>query len=125
MQLPNLIITTSLALATVAAALPAAGDRATAPPPITQTLARRDGTAADTLVLIMPSSASCEGRGDECATAEVAAPYLVESMDAYEVTTGYEQAGILSLIAYESVELQYRKNQNAQQLALGRGTANE
>lgn len=83
------------------------------------------GPAAETLVLIMPSAASCAGRGDECATAAVAAPHLAASMRRYGVATGYEQAGILSLIAYESVELQYRVNQNAEQRALGRGTANE
>lgn len=121
MQLPNLITTTSLALAGAAVALPAVGDKVTLP-------SRRDGgggTAAATLELIMPKSASCDGRGDECTTAAVAAPLLVDSMQAYDVATGYEQAGILALIAYESVELQYRKNQNAEQLALGRGTANE
>lgn len=83
------------------------------------------GPAAETLLLIMPSAASCAGRGDECATAAVAAPYLAASMRQYGVATGYEQAGILSLIAYESIELQYRVNQNAEQRALGRGTANE
>lgn len=123
MQLSNLLKATgaSLVLAGTAVALPHVQQQASTKSPV-----RRDGgSAADTLVLIMPSSASCEGRGDECATAELAAPYLVESMRKYEVATGYEQAGILSLIAYESVELQYRKNQNPTQLALGRGTANE
>lgn len=130
MQLPSLITATatSLALAGTAVALPAVGDKVTLPSAAAaaaRALVRRGGGAAGTLELIMPSSASCEGRGDECTTAEVAAPLLVDSMTTYKVETGYEQAGILALIAYESIELQYRKNQNAEQLALGRGTANE
>lgn len=84
-----------------------------------------NGTAADTVLAIMPQSVSCEGRGDECATADGAAPYLAGSMSQYRVTSSAEQAGILALIAYESIELQYRTNQNAEQKALGRGTANE
>lgn len=83
------------------------------------------GAAAATVMAIMPQSVSCAGRGDECTTAAVAAPYLVDAMYEYGVVTGYEQAGILALIAYESVEMRYKVNQNAANRAAGQGTANE
>lgn len=81
-------------------------------------------SAASVIESIMPKSTSCSSRGDECTTAEVAGPYLAESMATYNVTTGVEQAGILALIAYESGELEYKKNTN-QDANEGRGTANE
>lgn len=90
--------------------------------PDTRALKRREGTAADTLVIIMPDSTSCTGRGDECVTADVAAPFLVDSMETYKVTTGKEQAGVLALIAYESEQLRYKKN--LVHSADGQGTAN-
>lgn len=105
----------NLAFAGVVLCLP----KATVP----RALSRRDGTAADTLIIIMPDSASCSGRGDECVTADVAAPFLVESMEKYKVSTGKEQAGILALIAYESQQLRYKKN--LLHSADGQGTANE
>lgn len=80
---------------------------------------------AATIVAIAPLSVSCDGRGDECANATLAAPFLAASLDDYAVESAYERAGVLALIAYESVELQYRTNQNAEQKMLGRGTANE
>lgn len=93
-----------------------------------QHLLRRDDSsdpAAGTIKIIMPLSVSCAGRGDECTTADVAAPYLAASMETYGVTTGYEQAGILALISYESNQLQYKTNLNPEHKAAGQGTANE
>lgn len=81
--------------------------------------------AAGTVVAIMPKSISCDGCGDECTTAAVAAPYLVDAMYKYGVTTGYEQAGVLALVAYESVEMQYKVNQVPAHKAAGQGTVNE
>ncbi|KAF3768711.1 hypothetical protein M406DRAFT_223362, partial [Cryphonectria parasitica EP155] len=81
-------------------------------------------SAASVIEAIMPSSVSCSGRGDECTTAAVAGPLLADAMTTYSITSGVEQAGILALIAYESDELQYKKNTN-QDANLGRGTANE
>lgn len=124
------ILITNLTLTGTAVSLPATagggggdGDKVTP----TRTLNKRydGGDPADTLLVIMPSSSSCANRGVECVTADVAAPYLVDSMADYGVTTGLEQAGVLALIAYESVQLQFKTNQNAEQKALGRGTANE
>lgn len=88
----------------------------------TRTVEKRG--AAAVVEAIMPSSTSCSGRGDECTTAEVAGPYLADSMAYFDVTSGVAQAGILSLVAYESNELQYRKNLD-QSAQLGRGTVNE
>lgn len=116
MQLNTITIIT---LASLGSTMPTSGDRHLA---TTQTLQKRD--AASVIEAIMPSSTSCDGRGDECTTADVAGPVLAESMGHFDVTTGVAQAGILSLIAYESNELQYRKNLN-QDSNPGRGTANE
>ncbi|PSR75525.1 hypothetical protein BD289DRAFT_487077 [Coniella lustricola] len=91
-------------------------------PSRTNTLSKRD--AASVIEAIMPKSTSCSGRGDECTTAAVAGPLLAASMTTYSVTTGVEQAGLLALIAYESGELQYKKNTN-QDANEGRGTVNE
>lgn len=90
----------------------------------TRTLPRR-GTGAETIAAIMPLSTSCAGRGDECVTAEVAAPYLASGLDHYGVTTAIEQAGILALVAYESVEMQYKRNTNTAAAAGGQGSSNE
>lgn len=111
MQLTTLI--TTLAVAGTALALP------TTPSP-TRTLGKRD--SAQVILDIMPSSSSCAGRGDQCRTAAQAAPYLVKAMEDYSIATNMEQAGILALVAYESVEMQYSKNLN--NAAAGQGTSN-
>lgn len=103
-------LTVALALAGVGLALP------------TQTLTRRS-SAVQIIETIMPSSTSCSGRGDECTTATDAAPYLIDSMAEYGIGSPVEMAGILSIIAYESGEMQYKKNTN-QAANPGRGTAN-
>lgn len=110
-------LTPIIALAGVGLALPTRTDSLTP----TRTWDKR--SVAATLVAIMPSSASCDGRGDECTTAEDAVEYLTGSMTEYSVTTAIEQAGLLSLIAYESVEMQYKKNLD-QAAQTGRGTVN-
>lgn len=106
-------LTTLLAFTGAALALPASE----AP---TKYLGKRE--AAKVLEAIMPKSTSCEGRGDQCRTASQAAPYLVQAMTKYNTTAPMEQAGILSLVAYESVEMQYSKNLN--NAAAGQGTSN-
>lgn len=73
----------------------------------------------------MPLSSSCADRGDECVTAEVAAPYFVSGMNHYGVSTAIEQAGILALVAYESGQMQYKINTNSANAASGQGTSNE
>lgn len=110
-------LTTTLALAGVGLSLPTAVEKLTP----TRTWDKRD--VASTIVAIMPSSTSCDGRGDECTTAQDAVEYLTGSMSEYSVSTAIEQAGLLSLIAYESVEMQYKKNLD-QAAQTGRGTVN-
>lgn len=112
-------LTATLALAGTALSLPT-GEQALLKP--SRTVARRG--AAAVVEAIMPSSTSCSGRGDECTTADVAGPVLADSMSHYGIASGIAQAGILSLVAYESNELQYRKNLD-QSSQLGRGTVNE
>lgn len=110
-------ITAALALAGVGLSLPTRVDSLTP----TRTWDKRD--VASTIVAIMPSSTSCDGRGDECTTAEDAVEYLTGSMAQYDISTAVEQAGLLALMAYESVEMQYKKNLD-QAAQTGRGTAN-
>jgi hypothetical protein len=106
-------LTTLLAFSGAALALPAATT------PI-KTLGKREATQV--LLDIMPSSSSCAGRGDECRTASQAAPYLVQAMTKYGLAQPMEQAGVLALVAFESKEMQYKKNLvNA---AAGQGTSN-
>lgn len=116
-KMQSRILTAAIALASVGLALPTKGDNLIP----TRTLDKRD--VAATIAAIMPSSTSCSGRGDECTTAEDAVEYLTGSMAEYHVTTSIEQAGILALIAYESGEMQYKKNLD-QAAQPGRGTAN-
>lgn len=126
------ILICSLALASATLAFPTATRTNTntntneeAPPlRATRTLDTR-GSAADTIIAIMPSSTSCAGRGDECVTADVAAPLLADGLTHYGVKTAVEQAGILALVAYESVEMQYKRNTDASAAAGGKGTSNQ
>ncbi|KAG6362009.1 hypothetical protein INS49_010238 [Diaporthe citri] len=106
-------LTTLLTFAGAALALPTA----TTP---SKALGKREATQV--LLDIMPKSSSCDGRGDECRTATQAASHLVQAMTKYNTTAPMEQAGILSLIAYESLEMQYKKNLN--NAAAGQGTSN-
>lgn len=101
----------------------AAGGTALALPSTTKpscTLGKRD--SAKVIEAIMPSSTSCAGRGDQCRTADQAAPYLVKAMEDYSIGTNVEQAGILALVAYESGEMHYSKNLN--NAAAGQGSSN-
>lgn len=106
-------LTTLLAFAGAALALPTATAS-------TKSLGKRE--AIQVLLDIMPKSGSCDGRGDECRTATQAASYLVQAMTKYKTTEPMEQAGILALVAYESEQMQYKKNLN--NAASGQGTSN-
>lgn len=124
------ILISSLAWAATTLAAPTATTNGEGPASVprrlhgTRTLPRR-GTGAETVAAIMPLSTSCAGRGDECVTADVAAPYLASGFNHYGVTTAIEQAGILALVAYESVEMEYKRNTNETAAAGGQGTSNE
>jgi hypothetical protein len=67
-------------------------------------------SAADIIAVIMPSSTACPTSLTQCSTATQAAPFLIEAMEAYGVNTAGEIAGVLALIGFESVQMQYRHN---------------
>ncbi|KAK3186552.1 hypothetical protein K4F52_004592 [Lecanicillium sp. MT-2017a] len=71
---------------------------------------------------IAPGSASCDAGATECRTASQAAPFIVQSMDAYQMHTVNEIAAVLSLMAFESVDFKYKHNVYPGRP--GQGTAN-
>ncbi|KAH8676194.1 hypothetical protein BX600DRAFT_508369 [Xylariales sp. PMI_506] len=82
----------------------------------------RDGATAESIILqIAPDSASCSDT-TECRTAAQAAPYLVDAMSQYGVTQVGAIAGVLSLMAFESVSFEYKHNVSPGRP--GQGTAN-
>lgn len=82
----------------------------------------RASSAVSIIEAIMPLSTSCAGRGTECDTATQAAPFLISAMQQYGVRTAGEIAGLLSLVAYESVQMQYKHNVSPGRP--GQGTSN-
>ena len=78
--------------------------------PSSKVLARASGQSAVAMLLqIAPTSNTCAGASfpSECETAEQAAPFLIQAMETYHVTSSYEIAALLSLIAYESGDFHY------------------
>jgi hypothetical protein len=78
--------------------------------PSSKVLTRASGQSAVAMLLqIAPTSNSCAGASfpSECETAEQAAPFLIQAMETYHVTSSYEIAALLSLIAYESGDFHY------------------
>ncbi|KAH8820424.1 hypothetical protein F5884DRAFT_627030, partial [Xylogone sp. PMI_703] len=69
-------------------------------------------SAASQILAIAPTSGSCDGAPapDECATADQAAPYLINAMATYKITSPSEIAAVLSLIAYETDDFKYNIN---------------
>ncbi|KAE8371013.1 hypothetical protein BDV26DRAFT_299195 [Aspergillus bertholletiae] len=71
---------------------------------------------AQQIAAIAPNSAkSCADRADksapsECADAQQAATNIAKSFDTYKVTSPAEQAAVISLMAFESVEFLYNRN---------------
>lgn len=64
------------------------------------------------LLTIAPTSNTCDNApaAGECATAKTAAQYTAQSFDTYGVTSKAEQAAILSLMAFETLDFKYNKN---------------
>lgn len=77
-------------------------------------IARRGAgsSAVSQLLAIAPSSSDCTNApvASECATATQAAPYLINAMSSYKITSPSEIAAVLSLIAYETDEFKYNIN---------------
>jgi hypothetical protein len=64
------------------------------------------------ILTIAPTSNTCDNPPavGECATAKTAATYTSQSFDTYGVTSKAEQAAVLSLMAFESLDFKYNKN---------------
>ncbi len=87
--------------------------------------ARNAGDSATAMLLaIAPSSGSCAGAPfpSECATAEQAAPFLIEAMSKYGIYSPPELSALLSLIAFETGDFKY--NINHYPGRAGQGTRN-
>jgi hypothetical protein len=84
-----------------------------APIPFAFPLITRDTALTPAQVeTIAPKSKTCAdapAKG-ECATSRTAAKYTSQSFDTYKVTSKAEQAAIIGLMAFESVEFKYNKN---------------
>ncbi|KAF9884333.1 hypothetical protein FE257_001846 [Aspergillus nanangensis] len=61
---------------------------------------------------IAPKSKSCENAPspEECATSEQAATNIAQSFETYKVTSPAEQAAVIALMAFESMDFEYNKN---------------
>ncbi|KAF7117522.1 hypothetical protein CNMCM5793_006544 [Aspergillus hiratsukae] len=74
---------------------------------------RRDAkiTAAQ-IETIAPKSKSCADAPapGECATSEVAAANIAKSFETYKVTSAAEQAAVIGLMAFESLDFEYNRN---------------
>jgi hypothetical protein len=104
-------VTTSLALAATALAMPV------------NPIASRQDTAASIIAKIAPVSATAAcTETTECRTAEQAAPFLIAAMQKYGVYSTAEIAAVLSLMAYESDNFAYKHNISPGRP--GQGTAN-
>lgn len=83
-------------------------------------------SAAAQLLLIAPTSNTCDGAPypDECETAATAAPFLIDAMQNYQITSSAEIAALLSLIAYETGEFKFAINHYPAPGNPGQGTRN-
>lgn len=80
------------------------------------------GKGASIIKQIAPESASCAAGNDECRTAEQAAPHIFRALAKYGINNTNQQAAVISLMAYESVNFAYKTNQSPGRP--GQGTAN-
>jgi hypothetical protein len=81
--------------------------------PTHKTKSKADITITESQILtIAPTSNTCDNPPavGECATAKTAATYTSQSFDKYGVTSKAEQAAVLSLMAFESLDFKYNKN---------------
>lgn len=78
----------------------------------TQHQARDVKITATQIETIAPKSKSCAdapARG-ECATSEQAAANIAKSFETYKVTSAAEQAAVIGLMAFESLDFEYNRN---------------
>lgn len=74
--------------------------------------AREVQLTAQQLETVAPTSNTCDGAPapDECATSEQAATNIAKSFDTYQVTSPAEQAAVIGLMAFESMDFKYNRN---------------
>ncbi|KAJ5453856.1 uncharacterized protein N7458_004812 [Penicillium daleae] len=81
--------------------------------PLHKTKTKSDTAITEAQILtIAPTSNTCDNPPavGECATADTAAKYTAQSFDTYSVTSKAEQAAVISLMAFESLDFKYNKN---------------
>ncbi|KFH46013.1 hypothetical protein ACRE_031220 [Hapsidospora chrysogenum ATCC 11550] len=71
---------------------------------------------------IAPGSASCDQGNAECRTAKQAAPFIFKSLRRYNLNCPGQMAAVIALMAFESVDFAYKRNQYPGRP--GQGTAN-
>jgi hypothetical protein len=76
---------------------------------------------AQQILAMAPKSISCDGSNDGCRTADQAALWIGKSFTTFSLTSKAEQAAVLGLMAFESVEFKYNTNQQGH---VGQGTYN-
>lgn len=102
MHIPNLL-PLSLPLLSTALPTPATGSDT--------------GITASQITTIAPKSQSCvnapvpKGGAPECADAQEAAVNIAKSFETYKVTSRAEQAAVIALMAFESEEFRFNRNQ--------------
>ncbi|KAI1866395.1 hypothetical protein JX265_007696 [Neoarthrinium moseri] len=106
----------------IATALLLAGSAAAAPTNCARS-STTDATAAALVAQIAPAAASATcSPTDECRTAAQAGPLLEQAMKDYNITSAGEKAGVYALMAFESVNFEYKHNVSPGRP--GQGTAN-
>ena len=82
--------------------------------PIQFSLFKRDNTTITEaqMIAIAPTSKNCSNppAEGECATAKQAAKYTSLSFETYNISSKAEQAAIIGLMAFESMDFKYNKN---------------
>ncbi|KAF4263768.1 hypothetical protein CNMCM8812_006497 [Aspergillus fumigatus] len=78
----------------------------------TQHQARDVKITATQIETIAPKSKSCADAPapGECATSEQAAANIAKSFETYKVTSAAEQAAVIGLMAFESLDFEYNRN---------------
>jgi hypothetical protein len=79
-----------------------------------------NGLTAAQLLTVAPTSSSC-AETVECRTAEQAAPFISKSFTDYAITSKAEQAALIGIMAFESVEFKFNTQQAGNP---GQGTRN-
>jgi hypothetical protein len=79
-------------------------------------------TAVPIIEKIAPKSKSCPSGNTDCRTAKQAAPFLIDAFQKYDIYDPKEMAAVLALMAFESGDFQYKRNQVPG--TAGQGTAN-